>query len=115
MELTFEAAQTLIMREAQGEEGLPVCVRSGDDPGAERMARLVGALWEVYLGLQDQASIDRRLAAALHALSSYVFHQVASGTRSRSWRDEFVAREVVQLGEAIESIFEGEPVYWVNE
>jgi hypothetical protein len=115
--MTFDEACSLIVREgggdAGGDGGLPVCVRVGDDPGAERMRRLVLALRVVFDGLAGREAVDRKLAGALYGLALYVVVPVGSGTRSRAWRAEFVDVEVVRLGAAVESIFEGVWVEWI--
>jgi len=115
--MTFDEAYRLIVREGGGDTGgdggLPVCVRAGDDPGAERMGRLLVALRVVFDGLAGREVIDRELAGALYGLALYVVVPVGSGLRSRAWRGEFVEVEVVRLGAAVESIFARTWVEWV--
>ena len=94
-----------MLREGLGEDGLPVCVRMLEDPGPERMRRLLLALRVVFDGLHGRSAIDRRLAGALYYFSACVFQPVTSGARGVKWRDEFVATEVVRLEAAVESIF----------
>jgi hypothetical protein len=104
--MTFDQAVQLILWEANEMEGLVVIVRSGEDPGADRMARLQVALRVVFDSLRGQPALDRRLTSALHAFAFHVFGQATGGQRSRAWRDEFVDYEVVRLAAAVESIFE---------
>ena len=109
--MTFAEAENLVLREGHGEDGLAVCVRMLEDPGAERMRRLLVALRVIFDGVHGQPAIDRRLAGALYYFSACVFQPVTSQVRSHTWRDEFIATEVVQLEAAVESIFSG---VWVG-
>jgi hypothetical protein len=113
MRLPSAEAREIVLREARSDDGLVLCVRQGDDPGPERMHRLISALRILYDDLEGQDSIDRNLAAALHALRIHVCETVSSSKCSRVWRDEFVALEVYRLAASIESIFEGRWIEWL--
>ena len=113
--MNFEQAVELILWEANEMEGLVVAVRAGDDPGAERMARLQLALRVVFDSLRGQPTLDRRLGSALHAFTFHVLGAVENGPRSRSWRDEFVEIEVVRMAAAVLSIFDDIWEEWVRE
>ena len=113
--MNYDQARELILWEANDMNGLVVCVRGGDDPGPERMARLLLALRVVFDDLHGQATLERMLASALHAFTFHVLGQVTDGPRSTAWRDEFVEIEVVRVAAAVESIFEDIWEEWVRE
>jgi hypothetical protein len=112
--MSLEEAVGLIISEARtGETGLLVSLRSGVDPGAERMHQLISALKTVFHSLGGQAELDRGLAAALFTLGSDVpltIHSLAS--KGQTWRREFLETEVYELLMGVQSIFEDR---WLGE
>lgn len=106
--MSEEEAVALIISEASADgDGLLVSVRSGEDPGAERMRRLVSALAVLYHSLRGQGVIDRRLASALFTLGSDVPLTISSlAGKGHSWRKGFMENEVYELLVGVQSIFE---------
>lgn len=99
-----EEAIALIISEA---DRLPASVRNGEDPGAERMRRLVSALAVVFHSVSGQGELDRRLASALFTLGSDVPLSISSlANRGHVWRKGFMEEEVYQLLIGVQSIFE---------
>jgi hypothetical protein len=79
----------------------------GDDPGPERMKRLLEALKVVFKDLQGATAIDRRLAAGLHGLAVFSDQEISSWARQgRKWRPALVNIEAPALAMAVLSIFE---------
>ena len=101
-------AIALIISEARNEGGgLLSSVRKGEDPGAERMRRLVSALAVVFHSLKGRSEIDRRLASALFTLGSDVPLTISSlANRGHVWRKGFMGEEVYELLVGVQSIFE---------
>ena len=101
-------AIALIISEA-GDDGdsLLSNVRNGEDPGAERMRRLVSALAVVFHSLGGRGEIDRRLASALFTLGSDVPLTISSlASKGHVWRKGFMEEEVYELLVGVQSIFE---------
>jgi hypothetical protein len=106
--MSEEEAVALIISEARNEgDSLPATVRSGEDPGAERMRRLVSALAVVFHSLSGRGEIDRRLAAALFTLGSDVPLTISAlVNKGHVWRKGFMEEEVYELLVGVQSIFE---------
>ena len=99
-----EEATALIISEA---EGLLTDVRGGEDPGVERMRRLVSALAVVFHSLSGRRELDRRLAGALFTLGSDVPLTISSlANKGHLWRKGFMEEEVYELLVGVQSIFE---------
>lgn len=98
----------LIILEARNEgDSLLAIVRGGEDPGAERMHRLVSALAVIFHSLGGRVEIDRRLASALFTLGSDVPLTISSlAGKGHLWRKGFMEDEVYQLLVGVQSIFE---------
>ena len=103
-----EEAVSLIISEARTVgEGLLVSIRNGEDPGTERMLRLISALQTVFHDLSKQAELDRHLAAALFTLGSDLPLTISAlASQGQSWRQGFMEVEVYELLMAVQSIFE---------
>jgi hypothetical protein len=102
--MTAEEAIELITSEA---DTLLATVRGGDDPGSERMRRLVSALAVAFHSLSGRGEIDRRLASALFTLGSNVPLTISSlANRGHIWRKGFMEEEVYELLVGVQSIFE---------
>ena len=81
----------------------------GDDPGPERMARIIAATRVVFEELRGAEAVDRRLAYALYGLACYCESEVVSWAgRGHSWRRALTDRELPALLTAVESVFSGE-------
>jgi len=79
----------------------------GEDPGPERMGRLLEASKVIFNELQGATTIDRRLAGALHALAVFSDQKISSRARQgREWRRNLVDTEVPALSTSVLSIFE---------
>ena len=99
-----EEAIALIISEG---DSLLASVRGGEDPGAERMSRLVSALAVVFHSLSGQTEIDRKLASALFTLGSDVPLTISSlASKGHVWRKGFMESEVYELLVGVQSIFE---------
>ena len=79
--VTFEEACDLVLREGLEEQGLCVIVRMGQDPGRERVAKLVRAIRVIYDQLRDEQQVSRPLAYALFAIAFTVQGHVQGGQR----------------------------------
>jgi hypothetical protein len=111
--MTPGEARQLILNEGIGERGIVVLIRMGDDPGPERMQRLLDALRVQFTELGDSQTIDRQLAYALFGLANHVEANINSWiTQGRKWPDRLVDRELPELLMAVESIFCGE---WMGD
>lgn len=107
--MTPDAARALVIQESTGEAGTVVSLRTGSDPGPERMNRLFSALKVLFADLRGKPMLDRELAAALHQLAVQIESQVSSWEmRGRTWREELIDEEVPNLALAVESLFEDE-------
>jgi hypothetical protein len=106
--MTEAEAAALIISEARNDgDSLFARVRGGEDPGAERMRRLVSALAVVYHSLGGQPEIDRKLASALFTLGSDVPLTISSlAGKGHTWRKGFMEGEVYELLVGVQSIFE---------
>jgi hypothetical protein len=102
-------ARDLIVFESYDADGVLGALRMCDDPGPERMRRLLLALRCLFEDLRGATSIDRRLAAALHGLAVYSESYSLSGSmQGYKWREGLIVDEIPALGLAVESIFAGE-------
>ncbi|HEX8708278.1 MAG TPA: hypothetical protein VF723_08555 [Pyrinomonadaceae bacterium] len=102
-----DAAALIISEAGTSRDGLLPVVRNGQDPGEERMRRLISALWTVYHSLVGRTELDRNLAAALFTLGSDVPLTISAlASKGVSWRRGFMETEVYELLMAVQSIFE---------
>lgn len=101
-------AVALTISEARPDgDSLLASVRNGEDPGPERMRRLILALRTIYDSLGGQVELDRSLAAALFTLGSDVPLTISSlATQGHNWRRGFIEIEVYELLMGVQSIFE---------
>jgi len=106
--MSLEDAVSLIVSEARSTgDGLLVSVRNGEDPGTERMVRLIAALRTVFDALSKQAELERHLAAALFTLGSDLPLTISAlASQGQVWRRGFMEVEVYELLMAVQSIFE---------
>lgn len=102
-------ARDRILSEAFQEDGVVTDLRMGDDPGPERMQRIIHDLREVFDGLNGAAAIDRELAHALFVLAVQIEAQLTSwAMQGLVWRDALFTEEYPAILLAVESIFAGE-------
>ena len=100
--------EELVLREGTSLDGIVVLIRMGQDPGRDRMKRLIGALKELDEILRGQTMLDRRLAYAFWALASYTEQNIRSWTREgREWPPELANEELIDLFTGVEYLFEG--------
>ncbi|HEX8141575.1 MAG TPA: hypothetical protein VF553_03205 [Pyrinomonadaceae bacterium] len=106
--MSTEEALALIVSEASADgDGLLSSVRRGEEPGSERMRRLISALGIVFHSLEGQGALDRGLAAALFALGSEVPLTISSwANKGHVWRRDFMGDEVYELLMRVQSIFD---------
>ena len=107
--MTLQEAVEIILSESHAcGADLPGAIRRGEDPGRERMTRLIAALGTVFDSMAGHTEISRPLAAALFTLGSDVPLMVSSwATKGHVWRREFMEQEVYRLLTGVQSIFEG--------
>ncbi len=110
--MTPDDALALIISEARPDgDSLLASVKNGEEPGTQRMSRLISALAVIFHSLGGRAEIDRKLAAALFALGSELPLTISSlASRGHSWRRGFMEDEVYELLMGVQSIFEDRPV-----
>lgn len=101
-------AIVLIIAEADpAGNSLLASVRNGEDPGTEKMHQLILALTTLFHSLKGQATLDRKLAAALFRLGSDVPLTISSrASKGQNWRKGFMEVEIYELLVGVESIFE---------
>ena len=100
--------EELVLHEATSMDGIVVLIRMGQDPGRDRMKRLIGALKELDEILRGQTVLDRRLAYAFWAIAFYTAQHVDSWVREgREWPPELANEEVIDVSTYVEYLFEG--------
>jgi hypothetical protein len=106
-------AKQLILDEATGESGIVVDFRMGRDPGSERMRHLIRAIKVLFDRIEGQDKILREVAYSLYLLGTEVPTQIESWARNgATWREGLMDSDLVNLLEAVESLFRGE---WLGE
>jgi len=107
--MTLQEAIELILSEShEGGADLPGVIRRGEDPGTERMERLIAALGTVFESLTGHTEINRQLAAALFTLGADIPLMVSAWAgKGHVWRPEFMEQEIYKLLTGVQSIFEG--------
>lgn len=98
-----EQALELVIFEGTHIDGMVVGVRSGDDPGRERVQKLYQALMIVERSLRGESSLDRNLAYALYGLTYHM------DPTMKYWQDAEWFDDYVRILDVIESIFDGVP------
>jgi hypothetical protein len=106
--MSTDDAVALIISEARADgDSLLASVREGNDPGPERMGRLISALRTVFRAVARQAELDRQLAAALFTLGSDVPLTISAlASKGQAWRREFMEEEIYELLMGVQGIFE---------
>jgi hypothetical protein len=106
--MNLEEALALIINESRSSgESLLVKVRNGEDPGSERMYRLIEALKTLFNSINGHVELNRQLASALFTLGSDVPLSISSlASRGHNWRRGFMEVEVYELLVGVQSIFE---------
>lgn len=106
--MSKEEARALIISEAGNDgDSLLASVRRGDDPGPQRMLRLVSALAVVFHSLNGQSQLERRLASALFTLGSDVPMTISAlANKGHVWRAGFMEKEIYELLVGVQSIFD---------
>ena len=100
--------EELVLHEATSVDGVLVLIRMGQDPGRDRMKRLIDALKGLDEMLRGQTTLDRRLAHAFWALAFYAQQDIDSWTREgRQWPPELANEEMISLLTYVEYLFEG--------
>lgn len=106
--MTADEARDVILFEGWPdlrEEAMFVMVRMGDDPGSQRMQRLLEAMNLTHKSLRGQQSIDRKLAGALWLLGDTLLTNYQSwAAQGRKWRDDF-EQEILEVFDLCEAIF----------
>jgi len=100
--------EELVLREGTSLDGIVVLIRMGQDPGRDRMKRLIGALKELDKILRGRTTLDRRLAYAFWALATYVEQNIHSWAQEgRQWPPELASEELIDVLTYVEYLFEG--------
>ena len=97
MKMDYETAKNLILKEGTSVEGIYVCVRMGDDPGHDRMMRLVEAI-DVLIANEDlSAPIDRAIAYSIAVILHETEVQSTSWKEDRQWREGGFFEDMIEL------------------
>lgn len=100
--------EELVLHEGTSMDGIVVLIRMGQDPGWDRMKRLIDALKELDEILRGQTTLDRRLSYAFWALAFYGQQDIGSWAREgRPWPPELANEELISLLTYVECLFEG--------
>jgi hypothetical protein len=65
----MDADISYVLEEAESETGIIVLLRMRDDPGPERMKRLIESLRRISEKSDNWTTLDKRLVSALHFFS----------------------------------------------
>jgi len=103
--MTIDDAISLVFKEAFDEDGLVVELRSGADPGRDRVSRLLQALAVLFDSNQGNKVLERRLAGALFGIAYSIQTITGTPTPSKRWSTQFMNVERDQICSAVESIF----------
>lgn len=99
--------EELVFHEAWDLDGVRILIRMGQDPGRERMRKLIDALKELDEILSGQRTLDRRLAYAFWTIAN-VEQDLGSWAREgREWPPELTNEELIELLMSVEYLFEG--------
>ena len=110
--MNVDQARQLVLKEATSEDGMLVSARMSVMPDRESTLQLAAALEAIFTAIQDEATLDRRLANALFSLSFHLQNEVGSWQRQGSkLREELLSDELPQIYLIIESIFEDEELF----
>ena len=102
-------AREVILFESYDEDGVLCALRMCDDPGPNRMRRLLRALRSIFEDLRGATVLDRHLASTLHGLAVHSdSYTLAGSMQGYGWREGLITDEVPALVRAVESIFAGE-------
>jgi len=97
MKTDYENAKELILKEGTSVEGIYVSVRMGNDPGHERMMRLVQAI-DVLIANEDlSAPIDRAIAYSMSVILHETEVQSTSWQKERQWREGGFFEDMIEL------------------
>lgn len=107
--MNLEESLSIIFSETRTEgDSLLVAVKSGEDPGAERMSQLNSALGLLFRSVEGHTELNRQLSAALFTLGSDVPLTISAwASKGHVWRKGFMEAEVYEMLMAVQSIFEG--------
>lgn len=76
-----------------------MCVRMGDDPGHDRMMRLVEAI-DVLIACEDlEAPIERAIAYSLSVILHETEVQSTSWQKKKQWREGGFFEDLIELQE----------------
>ncbi len=109
--MTLEEAKALVLREGMMTEpdlsdAVPLVLYQGDSPTSEKMEHLVEAVDIVHEAIEEEPTVDRKLAGAL-----WIIGVEASNAIGKKWQPQ-EERDIVALWEAVESALVG---FWPVE
>ena len=112
----METLKDIILTKSLGEDGLPVLARMGKDPGPEYFHTLISELRLLCDLLKDHQVIDKELSYALYCLEHYpTVEYSAHANRGVEFREDLFDPQIFELEMAVESVFLGEWLPYLNE
>jgi hypothetical protein len=69
--MNYHEARAIVLDEGIGPAGIVVALRMGEDPGPERMSRVVATMRVLFDELRGAEAIDRQLGYATFGLAYY--------------------------------------------
>lgn len=105
-----------VIDKALGPDGLPVKARAGKDPGEAYFNELLGDLKAIFESSKDNPQLSKALSHALYCLGHYPYVEYSNAQRhGRKFREDLFDPQIFQLEMAVESIFSGEWIPYMNE
>lgn len=99
--MDYQEAKDLILHEGTPVNGIHICVRMGDDPGHERMMRIVEAIDSMIANEDLGASIERKMAYSLFVIAHETEVQSTSWQEENQWRDGGFFEDLTVLQENV--------------
>ena len=105
-----------IIDKALAIDGLPVKAKMGDDPGREYFIELLGDLKQLFEQLEGKTQLSRELSHALYCLGHSPYIEYTNAQKyGKSFRDDLFDPQIFELEMAVESIFLGQWVSYLDE
>lgn len=105
-----------IIEQGLGENGLPVKARMGEDPGHEYFSNLIADLKTLCAQMSEKKELNKELSYALYCLGHFPYVEYSLWvSKGRKFRDDLFDPQIFQLEMAVESVFVGEWMSFLNE